>query len=62
MNHPSIFISEDAISELDAFETDRGLVSERDLFLPEFQNKQNSDLKQIFWRIIPRYTYTCQQP
>lgn len=47
VNHPSIFIFEDAISKLDAIETDRGLESERDLFLPEFQNKQNSDLKQI---------------
>ena len=48
MNHPSIFISEDAISKLDTIETDRGLDSERDLFLPEIPNKQNSDLKQIF--------------
>lgn len=48
VNHPSIFISKDGISNSDAIETDRGLGCERDLFLPEFQNKQNSDLKQIF--------------
>lgn len=34
----------------DAIETDRGLGYKKDLFLPVFLNKLNSDLKLIFLR------------